>query len=656
MTSASESWLDLNQRYLSETLTGIREVLDTWIADQSGAREELLALGDDPREALDPAPALETLCRLFGLSGFERFILLLCVGCELDSKFAASCARVQDNPQRLYPTFSLALAVFPNAHWSALSPAAPLRYWRLIETAGAGILTTSELRIDERVLNYLTGVSFLDERLRGYVHRLDTDRDLPPTHRETAARIKKYWLQPDFPAATPVIELYGGDQTARLNIVGHACRELGVPACHAGAVDLPGSPVERESLFRLWEREAMLSGSVLVIDIDDVEPRELRRTAAPFLQATRSPVIVTGSEPSTVLPGGQLRLAVARPPAREQLGLWRTVLGSRVNGFDGALMRISSQFNLDVRQIQACSHAVSDVQEYAPGDEQAIGAALWSACRTQTRAGFAGLAQAITPYATWDELVLPETQTRILKDIAIHVRHRTTVYEAWGFAGRSERGLGISTLFSGPSGTGKTMAAEVLANELELDLFRIDLSQVVNKYIGETEKNLRRLFDAAEAGGCILLFDEADALFGKRSEVRDAHDRHANIEVSYLLQRMEAYRGLAILTTNKKEDLDKAFLRRIRFVVHFPFPDAVQRTEIWRSIFPADTPTDDLDIKRLSNLNITGGSIRNIALNAAFYAADHGEPVGMADILRAVRHEYAKLEKPLTETDVKAWK
>jgi SpoVK/Ycf46/Vps4 family AAA+-type ATPase len=215
--------------------------------------------------------------------------------------------------------------------------------------------------------------------------------------------------------------------------------------------------------------------------------------------------------------------------------------------------------------------------------------------------------------------------------------------------------LGISALFAGTSGTGKTMAAEVLANERRLDLYRIDLSAVVSKYIGETEKNLRRVFDAAEAGGAILLFDEADALFGKRSEVKDSHDRYANIEVGYLLQRMEAYHGLAILTTNLKNALDTAFLRRIRFVVQFPFPDAPQRAEIWRRVFPAATPKESLRIESLARLNVAGGNIRNIALHAAFLAAEANEPVRMTHLLSGARTEYAKLEKPLTEAEIGDW-
>ncbi|HOZ84110.1 MAG TPA: ATP-binding protein, partial [Niabella sp.] len=231
-------------------------------------------------------------------------------------------------------------------------------------------------------------------------------------------------------------------------------------------------------------------------------------------------------------------------------------------------------------------------------------------------------------------------------ELLIRVRNRNTVYNKWGFASKGMRGLGISALFAGESGTGKTMASEVLANELKLDLYKIDLSKVVNKYIGETEKNLKKIFDAAEDGGAILLFDEADALFGKRSNVKDSHDRYSNIEVSYLLQRMEQYRGLAILTTNMKSAIDSAFTRRFSAVVNFPFPDAVQRAEIWHGIFPDATPVGDIDIDKLSRFPITGGNIKNIALNAAFLAANEKTLVTMPHILQATKTEYSKMEMP----------
>jgi SpoVK/Ycf46/Vps4 family AAA+-type ATPase len=313
-----------------------------------------------------------------------------------------------------------------------------------------------------------------------------------------------------------------------------------------------------------------------------------------------------------------------------------------------------AQFTLSAPTVHAvCAEALGRwATEDASGD---LGILLWDAARVQARPRLDDLTQRVKPVATWDDLVLPQMQKRMLREIAMHVRRRMMVYEAWGFAAKSSRGLGISALFAGASGTGKTMAAEVLANDLRLDLYLIDLSQVVSKYIGETEKNLRRVFDAAEAGGAILLFDEADALFGKRSEVKDSHDRYANIEISYLLQRMEAYRGLAILTTNMKSALDTAFLRRIRFVVQFPFPNADQRAEIWRGVFPREVPTEGLDVEKLARLNVAGGSIRNIALHAAFLAADAGEPVRMRHLLRAARTEYGKLEKSLTEAEIRGW-
>ena len=225
------------------------------------------------------------------------------------------------------------------------------------------------------------------------------------------------------------------------------------------------------------------------------------------------------------------------------------------------------------------------------------------------------------------------------------------VYDDWSFRQRMNRGLGISALFAGESGTGKTMAAEVIANDLHLNLYRIDLSAVVSKYIGETEKNLRRLFDAAEDGGAILFFDEADALFGKRSEVKDSHDRYANIEINYLLQRMESYCGLAVLATNMKSALDTAFLRRLRFIVNFAFPSQADRTRIWAKVFPPQTPTAGLDYDRLARFNLTGGSIHNAALNAAFMAAQTGTPVAMGHVLTAVRAEFRKLERAVNEAD-----
>jgi SpoVK/Ycf46/Vps4 family AAA+-type ATPase len=291
----------------------------------------------------------------------------------------------------------------------------------------------------------------------------------------------------------------------------------------------------------------------------------------------------------------------------------------------------------------------SQSQYTAPRDR------LWDACLVRTRPSLDALAQRLETKATWDDIVLPEEETNLLRQMAAQVRHRSKVYDEWGFRDRMNRGLGVNALFAGESGTGKTMAAEVIANELRLNLYRIDLSAVVSKYIGETEKNLRRLFDAAEDGGAILFFDEADALFGKRSEVKDSHDRYANIEVNYLLQRIETYRGLAILATNLKGSMDSAFMRRLRFILNFPFPSLESRKQMWQKVFPPQTPIAELDYDHLGRLNLTGGSIHTTAINAAFMAARQEEGVGMATVLAAAKSEFRKLERSIYEGDFN-WK
>ncbi|MEA2196084.1 MAG: hypothetical protein QOJ25_135, partial [Solirubrobacteraceae bacterium] len=283
-----------------------------------------------------------------------------------------------------------------------------------------------------------------------------------------------------------------------------------------------------------------------------------------------------------------------------------------------------------------------------------LGPALRRLCRERSRVRLEGLAERIDPVATWDDLVLPARHDELLHELVRHVRHRAQVYERWGFGARTTRGLGVTALFAGDSGTGKTLAAEVIARELGLDLYRIDLATTVSKYIGETEKNLRKLFAAAEASGAVLLFDEADALFGKRGEVKDGHDRYANLEVAYLLQRMESYRGLAILTTNLRSNVDRAFLRRLRFVVQFPFPDINVRADIWRRAFPPAAPLDGIEVDALAKLVVSGGAIRSIALASAFAAAENGGAITPAHVLAAAQVEYAKAERAMTDSETAA--
>jgi SpoVK/Ycf46/Vps4 family AAA+-type ATPase len=320
-------------------------------------------------------------------------------------------------------------------------------------------------------------------------------------------------------------------------------------------------------------------------------------------------------------------------------------LGQLENEGDPA--RLASQFNLNLVTIKQIAAEVLTTE--GEGD---VSRRLWQASLSSTRPRLSNLAQRLIPKATLEDIVLPPTEKELLHQIARQVGQRFRVYEEGGFARKMNRGLGISALFAGESGTGKTMAAEGIANTLNLDLYRIDLSGVVSKYIGETEKNLRSLFDAAEDGGAILFFDEADALFGKRSEVKDSHDRYANIEINYLLQRIEAYSGLAILATNMKSALDPAFLRRLRFIVDFPYPGPAERKSIWQGIFPEQTKTADLNFDRLARLDLTGGNIHNVALNAAFLAAEIRTAVTMPLILESARTEFRKLSRFVNDADL----
>ncbi len=417
------------------------------------------------------------------------------------------------------------------------------------------------------------------------------------------------------------------------------------------AADIPAAALDREALARQWNREARLAPAGLCVQVADAA--EARPLLA-LLARIDVPVLVEADEAAAPDGFAAVRIAVPSPSAAERRQVWADSIGipaaARMNG---ALDAVADQFSLDTPAIRSAGAALGLIGADAGGD--ALGRAAWRIGRAHARRSMEQLARRIEPRADWDSLVLPEAQTSTLRQIASHVRQRVTVHERWGFAGKYSRGLGLTALFAGASGTGKTMAAEVLAHTLDLDLFQIDLAGLVSKYIGETEKNLRRVFDAAEDSGAILLFDEADALFGKRSEVKDSHDRYANLEVSYLLQRMEAYRGLAILTTNMRHAIDTAFLRRIRFVVEFPFPDVAERARIWKGVFPEDTPTASLDVSRLARLGIAGGIIRNIAMHAAFLAADAAEPVRMSHLLAAARTEYAKLEKPLGRIETEGW-
>jgi hypothetical protein len=635
-------WVDANQRDLVGALERVRLVMTRYMEGSKASSE----IAPAPAEASNAPFALAALVELFGLSDFERDVVLLCAGMEMDARFAPLVGAVLGDVSRRTPTFGLALAALPAAHWSALTPEAPLRAWRLIELSGAG-LTTAGLKLDERVLNFLAGINQLDERLQGIAEVLPGHLTGRAIQDVLAGRVAAHLGSDSVSGAAHIVAT---DDDTRLAVATSACAALGAAVLRIRAAELPAGAADRFALTRLVARESLLGHAIPVVDVSiEVDGPRI----AAFIELLPAPVIVCAAEPIQLLSGRAPVFEVIESTHEERLTLWREALGPEAARLNGALEGVCAQFDLAPASVRAVAARTRVRAAEAPPEDSS--SLLWDACRIAARPRMEGLAQRVEAMASWQDLVLPAVPLQVLRTIAAHVRQRHRVYQQWGFAAKSARGLGISALFAGPSGTGKTMAAEVLAGDLRLDLYRIDLASVVSKYIGETEKNLKRLFDAAEGTGAILLFDEADALFGKRSEVKDSHDRYANIEVSYLLQRMETYRGLAILTSNMKQALDPAFLRRIRFVIQFPFPDAEHRAAIWSRIFPARTPTAALDYERLAQLSVTGGHIRNIALAAAFLAADRGQDVSMGHLAEAAGAEYAKLERSLSDGEIRGW-
>jgi hypothetical protein len=530
-----------------------------------------------------------------------------------------------------------------------------LRRARLLTVEPGPGLVASPLAIEEAVLNELAGRPHVDERLRPLLEPLAPPSDgdeMLSSHHRAVNRLIAFWSEQPSGGKRPAALLVAKDRSVQRLIAAAAASEVGFRAFSLDPAWLPEDPSANEELIDLWQRDSVLHDFVLMIEVDEVHGAA-ERLSRRWIERLPGFVLVAGSGLQGPLERPLVRIDVDVPQAEEQSRLWRSALGSLADTMNGGLDALAQQFPLSPRAVR---EVVTELRGLLTDQNADAGDLLWQVTRRRARGGLDALAQRLEPVARWDDLVLPRAQMEVLRTIAVHVRRRAMVYDGWGFAGTSRRGLGIGALFTGPSGTGKTMAAEVLALDLGLDVYRIDLSAVVSKYIGETEKNLSRLFGAAEASGAILLFDEADAIFGKRSEVRDSHDRYANLEVSYLLQRIESYRGLAILTTNLDKNLDQAFLRRLRFVVQFPFPGPVERREIWRRIFPAETPTENLDWERLAQLAVAGGNIRNIAIGAAFRAADEARALNMADLAEAARAELAKSGKSLSESQIEGWR
>jgi len=647
------SWRETNRQHLYASLEVVR--LQVGLAlrrsgDTADIERALAAAEEVARrsgEALAGRSTLAAIADLFGLSRFERDVLLLAAGPKLGSDYTNAPAG-PDRAKVVAPSFELAFRALRDPHWAAITPAAPLRRHHLVQLDRSDDPVLSTLRIDERILFFLLGLPTVDARLDGLIEPVVVESDLPASYERVARRVAELWSGRDERA---VIQLGGPDQQGKRAIAAAGCNAAGLGLYAMRAIDAQCDPSQRIVFARLLDRELLLAGAALLVVVDDDEPEEARAARA-LIARMRMPVLVARRDP---LPGLRREVRIDLEPLdpNDQRVLWRLCLESQLGAdHDQTIDRIVSHFRFGPAAIRATADSLPSGQP----ERGKAADALWEACRRRGRTRqLSDLAQRIESNVTWSDLVLPAPHKEVLAAIASHLVHATTVHERWGFGARGARGLGLTALFSGESGTGKTLAAEAIANHVRLDLWRVDLSRMLDKYIGETEKNLRRIFDAAEETGAILLFDEADALFSKRTEVKDSVDRFTNVEVSYLLQRIETYGGLAILTTNLRGSLDSAFMRRIRFVVNFPFPKAEQRAQIWGKAFPSGVPTTGLNFARLAQLNMAGGNIRNVALNAAFHAAADGRAVGMEHLLKAARSECAKLERTLSDSEIAGW-
>jgi ATP-dependent 26S proteasome regulatory subunit len=618
--------------------------LDGEIAELARA---LAACEERMRAAGRPA-ALRMVAELANLGPLETALLLMAAAPAIDGAFALAYAQLQGGSGHGCATLQLALAIELEdsgarllAH-DVLMPARPLRALRLIDAepdAREPVLTRA-LSVDERMADYLRGANRIDERVE---RMLAPPPAAPASASSEQAGHAAAALIAAQPATWMTVNLIGrigrgAEQAARV-----ACESLGLTPRLLDTARLAAlSPPDRAELLALLGRDALLAGIALVVDTRGIQAASEQAAVVDELIATVAATLFIVSAERWPGDRGIATVQVPGPSREEQRQLWCTALNGHATQIECEIDAIVQQFNLG-------GPAIAGIVERAVRAGLSISAeSLWRACREQTGMALDELACRLSPCYGWDDIILPDDVRAQLRELAGQVCQRGRVYERWGFGAQLTRGRGITALFAGTSGTGKTMAAEILAADLALDLYRVDLAGVVSKYIGETEKNLRRVFEAAEHSGAILFFDEADTLFGTRTEVRDSHDRYANLEVNYLLQRMEDYSGLAILATNRRSALDTAFLRRLRCVIEFPFPNADDRRRIWERVFPADAPTERLELACLSRLDLSGGNIRSIAINAAFLAATDGAPIGMTHVMRAAAREYVKLSKPIS--------
>ncbi|MBK8902435.1 MAG: ATP-binding protein [Anaerolineaceae bacterium] len=648
-----------------ETATHIQTTLDEMVL----ALEQRRAASKEQGILL----RLDYLTDACDLTQFDRHVLLIALAPEIDLSYQRLYAYLHDDVTRKHPSVDLALNLLcPTldeklAQRHRFAPGAPLCQHELIELSGDGVppLLGQALWLNPRIAAYLLDGDAPDGRLAPYITLTNNptilaDLPLPENLVQPLERL----LATRNPAESTLFYLqgsYGAGKRPLANAIAHHQGQALLTVNGRALARLPHK--EFSALVPLLLREARLQNAALLwTDFDallsDVQTG-LRETVLTMLNGHPGLILLAGEAPWE--PGGVFdqsryqRLRLPTPTTAQRESLWAIALATTPHQLAPAdLADIAANFRLTPGQIaDAARTAFGLAQWRQPNAPDLTHDDLIRASRRHSNRQLTDLAQKITPHYQWNDIVLPPPQLTQLRELCDQVKYSGLVYQTWGFDRKLAMGKGVNALFSGPPGTGKTMAADIIACELGLDLYKIDLSTVVSKFIGETEKNLSRIFAEAETSNAILFFDEADALFGKRTEVRDAHDRYANLEISYLLQKMEQYTGIVILASNLRKNMDEAFVRRLHYIVEFPFPGPAERQRIWQGVWPDELPrSGTLDMNLLANqIEVAGGSIRNVAVTAAFLAAADGGTVTMAHLVQATQREYQKMGKMLTNTD-----
>ena len=662
-----------NQAFLKAALEWLRLLLQ-WSATHASAKErgesvdQLQVAKLAMREAAkaDPKPSFMVLAERFGLSEFDQGLLLLAATMELDPGLPSLISAFYEDANQRFPTLALALAIFEaeKREFDALSPRRPLRRFQLVEVhqSGGAPLLTANLRIDERIAGLIKGEpNDLDERLLSFMTPLPEAPSLP-TSQTAVAEAMARWLALESP--TGIVQLVGGDRVSKRGVMAASAALTGRRAYAITVDTLPSGADEFEAFARLWQRESRLLPLIMYLEeieatttvlADDRTVTRLNPRLRRNLRRITEAIVLDARTPIAELEDASI-LEILPPTELERRELWSREFETRgINAPVASVDRLASEFTLAPSRIrERAEQALYGVVDSGQSGQECVERA-WQVCISRGLADLEGLAERIKPRARLEDVKLPAHGQAELERLVQHALHRFKVSLDFGFGGRTNRGLGLAALFHGESGTGKTMAAEAVAAALGLPLLRADMASLLSKYYGETEKNIRRLFDIAAAGGAVCLFDECDSIGSRRVDASDSRDQFLNVQINYLLTRMDSFTGVAILATNMKQALDPAFLRRTRYVIEFPFPGTSERKAIWQSVFPSATPLGRLDFDRLSLFALSGANIHNVALAAAHTAAANRTPrrcaVEMPHILESIRAELIKIGRPGTSSE-----